>query len=425
MTLAQRSTGSPSLSSWPGLSKTSPGTSSRSSTARARPASTACSTRPQRARRGVRRALRRARSPSSTARRSPRRWTSWRQISELVGRAGNYARAALRDRHRRPRQRRAAAARPGARHGDRDEAAVLRPRVGRARRRRAPTSCWRPTASTTAATTCARCAATGRTCSPSPRRRSSTEKAVTGRERLGAAVLRADVARSRSSSPARTSPCSSTSRSAACMSPDREVRAHAAAGGHRGARARRCAPAPTSSTRCSHDKAADDRLRNYPTLDLEPQPRQRGQRRVGQALVEAVRGNYDIPQRWYRAQGAAARRRPPRRLRPHGAGRRRRTRRSSWDEARDARARRLRRRSPPSSATSRASFFDERWIDAPVRPGKRGGAFCAYTVPERAPVRAAQLHRRRRDVLTLAHELGHGLHAALARPRGSSSSTRR
>jgi oligoendopeptidase F len=63
-------------------------------------------------------------------------------------------------------------------------------------------------------------------------------------------------------------------------------------------------------------------------------------------------------------------------------------------------------------------FFDERWIDAPVRPGKRGGAFCAYTVPSVHPYVMLNFTARRRDVLTLAHELGHGLHAALAQPQG-------
>ncbi len=63
-------------------------------------------------------------------------------------------------------------------------------------------------------------------------------------------------------------------------------------------------------------------------------------------------------------------------------------------------------------------FFDEQWIDAPVRPGKRGGAFCAYTTPSVHPYVLLNYTSLRRDVLTLAHELGHGLHAALAIPRG-------
>jgi oligoendopeptidase F len=63
-------------------------------------------------------------------------------------------------------------------------------------------------------------------------------------------------------------------------------------------------------------------------------------------------------------------------------------------------------------------FFDERWIDAPVRPNKRGGAFCAYTTPSVHPFVMLNYTSRRRDVLVLAHELGHGLHAALAQQQG-------
>ena len=72
----------------------------------------------------------------------------------------------------------------------------------------------------------------------------------------------------------------------------------------------------------------------------------------------------------------------------------------------------------PQLADTARAFFDERRIDAPVRPGKRGGAFCSYTVPSAAPYVLLNYTARRRDVLTLAHELGHGVHAALARHQG-------
>ena len=63
-------------------------------------------------------------------------------------------------------------------------------------------------------------------------------------------------------------------------------------------------------------------------------------------------------------------------------------------------------------------FFDERHIDAPVRPAKRGGAFCAPAVPVVYPYVMLNYTSRRRDVLTLAHELGHGVHFALAARQG-------
>jgi len=64
------------------------------------------------------------------------------------------------------------------------------------------------------------------------------------------------------------------------------------------------------------------------------------------------------------------------------------------------------------------SFFDGNFIDAPPQPGKRGGAFCAYTVPKSHPYVLLNYTSRPGDVLTMAHELGHGVHAYLARPKG-------
>ena len=82
------------------------------------------------------------------------------------------------------------------------------------------------------------------------------------------------------------------------------------------------------------------------------------------------------------------------------------------------RARLLPRVLRTSSASLVQRFFDESWIDAPVRPNKRGGAFCAYTVPSSHPYVLLNYTSTRRDVLTLAHELGHGVHAALGARQG-------
>lgn len=59
-------------------------------------------------------------------------------------------------------------------------------------------------------------------------------------------------------------------------------------------------------------------------------------------------------------------------------------------------------------------FFDERWIDAETRPGKRGGAFCAGIAPDWHPYVLMNFLGKKRDVMTLAHELGHGIHDLLA-----------
>ncbi len=64
-------------------------------------------------------------------------------------------------------------------------------------------------------------------------------------------------------------------------------------------------------------------------------------------------------------------------------------------------------------------FFDRGWVDAEPTPGKRGGAFCAYTSADHHPYIFVNFQGRINDVLTLAHELGHGIHAYLARPQGT------
>jgi len=63
-------------------------------------------------------------------------------------------------------------------------------------------------------------------------------------------------------------------------------------------------------------------------------------------------------------------------------------------------------------------FFDENWIDAAIRPGKRGGAYSASTVPSVHPYVFMNYDGRLRDVQTLAHELGHGVHQYLSREQG-------
>jgi oligoendopeptidase F len=62
-----------------------------------------------------------------------------------------------------------------------------------------------------------------------------------------------------------------------------------------------------------------------------------------------------------------------------------------------------------------AEFFDKNWIDAEIRKGKRGGAFCASPSPQLHPYILCNYDDNLRDVMTVAHELGHGLHGCLSR----------
>ena len=72
----------------------------------------------------------------------------------------------------------------------------------------------------------------------------------------------------------------------------------------------------------------------------------------------------------------------------------------------------------PEMAAVAGQFFDRRWIDARLRPGKDSGAFSHPTVPSAHPYILMNFHGRARDVMTLAHELGHGVHQVLAAGQG-------
>lgn len=165
------------------------------------------------------------------------------------------------------------------------------------------------------------------------------------------------------------------------------------------------------------DKATDDRLRSYPSWISSRNLANEASDESVQALVEAVRESYEIPRRWYRLKARLLgldRIADYDRMASVGGDEER---SYDWDEAKDIVLSSFADFSDVLADGARR-FFDEEWIDAPVRPGKRGGAFCAYTVPSVHPYVMLNYTSQRRDVLTLAHELGHGLHAYLARDRG-------
>jgi len=73
----------------------------------------------------------------------------------------------------------------------------------------------------------------------------------------------------------------------------------------------------------------------------------------------------------------------------------------------------------PRMASVAEDFFTRNWIDAPARPGKQSGAFSHPTVPSAHPYVLLNYQGKPRDVMTLAHELGHGVHQVLAGPNGA------
>jgi oligoendopeptidase F len=89
-----------------------------------------------------------------------------------------------------------------------------------------------------------------------------------------------------------------------------------------------------------------------------------------------------------------------------------------WVEARDTVLSAYGAFSPEMAGIAKR-FFDESWIDAPTRPGKAPGAFAHPTVPSVHPYVLVNYQGKPRDVMTLAHELGHGVHQVLAGPNGA------
>jgi oligoendopeptidase F len=164
------------------------------------------------------------------------------------------------------------------------------------------------------------------------------------------------------------------------------------------------------------DKATDDRLRRYPNWLAARNLSNEASDESVQALIDAVRKRYELPRRWYRLK---ARMLGVSQLADYD-----RMASVTEDEVTYsfAQARELvldcySSFSPDLGGLAKR-FFDERYIDAPVRPAKRGGAFCASAVPSVHPYVMLNYTSRRRDVLTLAHELGHGVHFALAAEQG-------
>jgi oligoendopeptidase F len=164
------------------------------------------------------------------------------------------------------------------------------------------------------------------------------------------------------------------------------------------------------------DKATKDRLRDYPHWLASRNLANEASDESVEALIAAVQGRYDLARRWYSLKArllgldrlASYDRMAPVSgsddLIPYG-------------EAEEIVLDCYRTFSPELGATAE-EFFTGGYMDGPPRPGKRGGAFCSYTVPSAHPYVMLNYTSRPHDVLTMAHELGHGVHATLARPQG-------
>ncbi len=167
------------------------------------------------------------------------------------------------------------------------------------------------------------------------------------------------------------------------------------------------------------DKEISDRWRGFADIADERHLSNRVEREVVEALVAAVRAAY--PRLSHRYYALKARWFGKKRL-PHWDRNaplpQVKTRTVGWAEARDTVLTAYRTFSPQMAEIA-ARFFDDRWIDAPVRPGKAPGAFAHPTVPSAHPYVLLNYQGKPRDVMTLAHELGHGVHQVLAAPNGA------
>ena len=164
------------------------------------------------------------------------------------------------------------------------------------------------------------------------------------------------------------------------------------------------------------DKATDDRLRSFPNWLAARNLSNEASDESVAALVAAVRARNELPRRWYRLKARLLgldRLADYDRIAPLESDELT----VPWAEAR-ALVQDVYGGFSSTLGGIVERFFDEQWIDAPPSPGKRGGAFASGTVPSVHPYVMLNYTSRRRDVLTLAHELGHGVHFALAASQG-------
>ena len=166
------------------------------------------------------------------------------------------------------------------------------------------------------------------------------------------------------------------------------------------------------------DKEISDRWRGFETVAASRHLANRVEPEVVEALVSAVRDTYDRTAHRYYAMKARWLgkdrlahwdRNAPLPDKPERV--------YKWAEAEhivlDAY-----RGFAPEMASIAGDFFAKRWIDAPVREGKSPGAFSHPTVPSAHPYVLMNYQGKARDVMTLAHELGHGVHQVLANGQG-------
>jgi oligoendopeptidase F len=167
------------------------------------------------------------------------------------------------------------------------------------------------------------------------------------------------------------------------------------------------------------DKEISDRWRGFQDVSDSRHLNNRVEREVVDALVASVRAAYPrLSHRYYQLKAGWFKkkklahwdRNAPLPFAATGS--------IAWPDAKDMVLTAYRGFSPEMAGIAER-FFTDRWIDAPVRPGKAPGAFSHPTTPSAHPYVLMNYQGKPRDVMTLAHELGHGVHQVLAAKNGA------
>ncbi|MFN4143940.1 M3 family oligoendopeptidase [Aestuariivirga sp.] len=166
------------------------------------------------------------------------------------------------------------------------------------------------------------------------------------------------------------------------------------------------------------DKDISDRWRGFKDIADARHLSNRVEPEVVAALVESVRNNYPkLSHRYYRMKAKWLGKDHLMHWDRNAPLPQEDTREVPWSEAKDMVLSAYGSFAPEMADIARA-FFDRNWIDAPSRPGKAPGAFAHPTVPSAHPYVLLNYLGKTRDVMTLAHELGHGVHQVLAAQQG-------
>ncbi len=169
------------------------------------------------------------------------------------------------------------------------------------------------------------------------------------------------------------------------------------------------------------DKSTNDKLRNYESWITSRNLSNQTDNETVDALVSAVTDNYPLAQRYYKLK---------RKLLgvdemfdyDRYAPITKSTETVKWEQAKEMVLEAYGDFHPQMSSIA-GEFFEKNWIDAAIKPGKRGGAYSASTVTSVHPYVFMNFDGRLRDVQTLAHELGHGVHQYLSRKQGELQSS--